>query len=319
SSTSTPSLKTSKYKDPGDSDWLVNGFVLVSGESPDIYISGPEFPVLEGEAVTLECRAFNYSDLSNFTFQKYLRYSAKWVDIDNKFYYRCWYYNLNVSRIDGRLFLNINELYGWQSGPYRCISKNNDSDDIVSDEYSIPVSYLRDIYLESNGSWQPRISDVVYMKEGSDMSIKCTAQSSSEPEYEWTREPYSFILEGDTLVLDNIQEEDAGEYTCKAKSTDFYSLMKTKSFQLRVLSANSLTQTLSYEFPFASTLFYVLVPAMVLLLGILVVTIIFIHQKRRKNKKPQISLVYGEKFSPIYKGCIKPIERKDSDSQPLVA
>lgn len=288
-------------------------------ESPDLYISGPEIPVLEGDEVTLECKSSNDSDMSNFTFQKYLRYTSRWMDIDNQYNYRCWYYNLNVSRPDGGLFLNINELYSWQSGPYRCIRRGNESDDVVvSDEFTIPVSYLRDIYFESNGSWQPRISDVIYVEEGSDINIKCTAKSSSEPEYEWIREPYNFIMEDDTLILDNVQVEDSGDYTCRAKSTDLYALMKTKSFELRVVPP---TKTLGFssDFPFTNMLLYVLVPSVLLLISVLVITVVVVRQKKRKDKKPQISLVYGEKFSPIYKGCIKPIERKDSDTQPLVA
>ncbi|CAH2318794.1 basal cell adhesion molecule-like [Pelobates cultripes] len=291
-------------------------------ENAELYISGPEYPVLEGVSVTLECFSSNYTDLSNFTFQKYLQYMKRWMDVDTRYYYRCWYYNLNVTRPEGRLILNINELYNWQTGPYRCISKTNMTDDIImSENFSIPVTYMHDIYFQQTDSWQlSTSSDVLYVEEGSDLKIKCTAPASSEPEYMWTRESYDIRTLEDTLVLENVGVEDSGNYTCKAQSLGYYNLVKSKSFQLRVMPFQSRIKLHSYgDFSFPHILLYVAIPAGLMLIALLTVFVFVARRHKNNQKKPQISLVYGEKFSPIYKGCVKPINSKEQDTQPLVA
>ncbi|KAM4651576.1 cell surface glycoprotein MUC18-like [Discoglossus pictus] len=298
----------------------VLGLVLlaVQAEIPEVQIIGPQYPIQEGQDVTLECLSDLDLDMENYTFQKYSKWMKSWFDLDKNRYFRCWYYNLNVSRVDGRLLLHLSEISEWQSGPYRCVSRGNESDDMVaSDNFSVPVYYMRDIYLQRYNAWNPSVSDVLYVEEGSEVEIKCSASSSQQINYEWSQEYGDWILPSDTLVLKKVDEEvDSGTYTCKAFNPDMYGLTKKKSFELRVVPKQA-------EFKFAGLdrseiLLYFAAPALMLLLPLLTLLLLIIRYRRRQLRKPQISLVDTEKRSPIYKGSFESVYTSTTDTQPLV-
>ncbi|KAM8927802.1 uncharacterized protein RCH25_008095 [Pelodytes ibericus] len=238
-----------------------------------------------------------------------------WIDLGTDRYLRCWYFNLNVTRDDGRLLLQIREISDWQSGPYRCVKKGNDSTDIVSNNFTIPVTYLHDIYLQRPRAWNPNVYNMLLVEEGSDVEVKCSASSSQEPEYEWSMENMDYIIPSDTLTLDNVNIESSGRYTCMARNLGVFPLVKTKSFQLQVMPRRT---DFSYGgFRIEDIVLYVAVPTLGLVLFLLTV-VILIARHRKLLRKPQISLVDCEKRSPIYKGSSQFLSSSTSDTQPLV-
>ncbi|XP_053308442.1 uncharacterized protein LOC128470585 [Spea bombifrons] len=294
---------------------LLSACFAVSRGDPSIKISGPDFPVLEGEDVVLECYGEDVSDLEGLAFQKYMRWMNTWMDLDAGRYLRCWYYNLNVTRSEDRLLLQINYVSDWQSGPYRCVKYGNQSDEtLVSENITIPVYYLRDVYLQRSKAWNPTVPDVLLVEEGSDVDIKCSASSSQEPVYEWGFSDY--MIPSDTLSLTNVGLEDSGRYTCVARHPEMFDLMSTKSFQLQVVTKRQEYSALR-DYGFNDILLYVTVPAVALIIFVLTV-IILTMRHRRQQRKPKISLVDVEKRAPIYKGSSQSICTNSSDTQPLV-
>ncbi|KAM4704418.1 uncharacterized protein WCC33_012843 isoform 1-T1 [Rhinophrynus dorsalis] len=300
---------------------FVSGLCILNtqGAHSAIKISGPQYPVLEGDDVTLECISDNDSDMNHITFQKYSSWVKKWFALDSKHYFRCWYYNINVSREDGRLLLKLSDISSWQAGPYRCVSSGNWSQDAVeSENITISVYYLRDICLQRARSWSPSVSDVLLVEEGSDVEIKCSASASQEPLYEWSQESSDWILPSDTLILKNVVQDNSGAYTCQARHPDMYDLVKTKTFQLHVIPKPRESQLFYGGLGVGDILLYIAAPAMTLLFLLMTLFVLIMRHRKRQLRKPQISLVDGEKRIPIYKGSAQSIHSSTSDTQPLV-
>ncbi|KAE8594163.1 hypothetical protein XENTR_v10019472 [Xenopus tropicalis] len=286
------------------------------GGTPEVQISGPEFPVFEGDDVTLECSSGSYFDMRNFTFQKYSKWMNRWFDLDTVQYFRCWYYNLNVSREGGRLLMQLNDFSEWQKGPYRCISSgDNITDMAVSENFTFIVYYLRDVYLQRANSWSPSVGDYLLVEEGANVEIKCSASADQEPYYDWTKEFSDWSWSYDTLTLNNVQQSQAGLYTCTARHSDYPMMVKMKTFQLRVAPKSP-----DYSFAGLSLgdiLLYFVAPTVTLLLLVITLIIFIIRHRKKQMKKPQISLIDTEKRTPIYKGSSQSVYTT-SDTQPLV-
>uniref|UniRef100_A0A8C3SC56 Ig-like domain-containing protein n=1 Tax=Chelydra serpentina TaxID=8475 RepID=A0A8C3SC56_CHESE len=93
------------------------------GEIPTVRLIDQEGPMLEGSYVTLECLMDeDGADMSRFTFQKYSRWLHSWVSLDDPDRLRCWFFDVNVTRADGRLLLAIGALQSWHAGAYRCVA-----------------------------------------------------------------------------------------------------------------------------------------------------------------------------------------------------
>ncbi|XP_072282008.1 uncharacterized protein [Pyxicephalus adspersus] len=297
-------------------------FLARNGVSAEVYISGPQSAVLEGEPVVLECLSNTESDMQNYTFQKYSTWMKSWFQLDSIRYFRCWFFNVNMSRIDGRLLLQLSEISDWQSGPYRCVRTGNETDDLeVSENFTVPIIYLQDIYFQKLQSWYSSITDVLWAEEGSTVEVKCTATSSRDPIYEWSQEASDWILPSDTLTIRNVDESSEGKYTCQARHPDMYSLVKTKSFQLRVTPRSpdiSEIQAFNVDLNIGDILLYIVLPGALLTILLITFLVIILRHRKQQLKKPQISLIDGEKRTPIYKGSLQSVGSTTSDTQPLV-
>ncbi|XP_068098080.1 basal cell adhesion molecule-like isoform X2 [Hyperolius riggenbachi] len=284
-----------------------------------LYISGPQSPVLEGEDVLLECLSDSETDMRNYTFQKYSTWMKSWIQLDVGRFMRCWYFAVNISRNDDRLLLHLSDISEWQNGPYRCVGTGNQTTDTdVSENITIPVIYLQDIYLQKMHSWYTSMSDVLWAEEGSTVEVKCTASSSQDPYYEWSQQDSDWILPSDTLTLRNIDKGSEGTYVCQARHPDMYSLVKTRSFQLRVSPMPEMVACFSGYMSLENIVLYIALPAAMLLILIFTFLFIILRHRKRQMKKPQISLIDGEKRTPIYKGSLQSMSSSTSDTQPLV-
>lgn len=68
----------------------------------------------------------------------------KWyrLDVDEYsfFYRRCFYYDVEVKREDGRLLIMLPRIQTWTAGPYRCVADNSTEEmKNSSQSYTIPV------------------------------------------------------------------------------------------------------------------------------------------------------------------------------------
>lgn len=291
-----------------------------NGVIAELYISGPESAVLEGDAVALECLSDSELDMQNYTFQKYSTWMRSWFQLDASRYLRCWLYNVNVSRPDGRLLLQLNDISEWQSGPYRCVSTSNDTTE-VSENFTVPVIYLQDIYFQKMHSWYTSMSEVLYAEKGSTVEVKCAAASSRQPFYEWSQEDSDWILPSDTLTIKNVDESSEGTYTCQARHPDMYSLVKTRSFELRVTPRDpDMFRIVDFntDLQVGDILLYIVLPVAVLAILLTTFLVICLRHRKQQLKKPQISLIEAEKRTPIYKGSLQSVSSTASDTQPLV-
>ncbi|KAM4016054.1 basal cell adhesion molecule-like [Anomaloglossus baeobatrachus] len=283
-------------------------------------ISGPQDPVLEGDDVTLECLSDDDSDMGNYTFERYTTWMKTWFRLDASRYLRCWYFSVNISRSSERLLMHLSDVSEWQTGPYRCVNTDNRTGEEASEPLTINVVYLQNIYLQRVNSWYGYVPDIMWVEEGSTVEVKCTASASQEPMYEWSQEASDWILPSDTLILKNVQEESEGRYVCQARHPDMSSLVKTRSFELRV-TKKSVEQVRDavYGLNFGDILLYIAIPGVMLTVLLFTLLTILIRYRRRQMKKPQISLVDDEKRAPIYKGSLQSVASSTaSDTQPLV-
>lgn len=298
--------------------------LLCAIASPGAYarltISGPKAPVLEGEDVTLECLSDSDSDMANYTFEKYSTWMRTWVRLDSSRYVRCWYFSVNISRGDERLLMHLSDISEWQNGPYRCARADNQTGaEEVSEPLAINVIYLQNIYLQKLHSWYSGVSDILWVERGSTVEVKCSASASQQPMYEWTLEFSDWILPADTLVLKNVNEESEGKYICQARHPEQRSLVKTKSFQLRVMEKGpEQLRDLVSGLSFGDILLYIAIPTVMLTVLVFTLFSILIRYRRQQLKKPQISLVEDEKRAPIFKGSLQSVCSTTSDTQPLV-
>ncbi|KAM3922416.1 uncharacterized protein RB166_011601 isoform 2-T2 [Leptodactylus fuscus] len=293
---------------------------LVCGAYAKLTITGPEAPVLEGDDVTLECLADDDTDMANYTFQKYSRWMRTWVSLDSSQYMRCWYFSVNISRVEERLLMHLSDITEWQNGPYRCVNTANQTgEEDASEPLSINVIYMQSVYLQRLHSWYSSVSDILWAERGSTVEVKCSASASETPLYEWSQEFSDWILPSDTLVLKNVNEDSEGKYVCQARHPNLRSLVKTRSFQLRVMnrSPEEVRDVVS-GLSFGDILLFIAIPAVMLIVLVFTLLSILIRYRKKQMKKPQISLVDGEQRAPIYKGSLQSVCSTSSDTQPLV-
>ncbi|XP_069597665.1 pregnancy-specific beta-1-glycoprotein 4 isoform X2 [Ranitomeya imitator] len=283
-------------------------------------IAGPKEPVLEGDDVTLECLSDDDSDMGNYTFERYTRWMKTWFRLDASRYMRCWYFSVNISRNSERLLMHLSDVSEWQTGPYRCVNTDNQTGEEVSEPLSVNVIYLQNVYLQNVHSWYSYVPNVMWVEEGSTVEVKCSASASQEPMYEWSQEDSDWILPSDTLILKNVQEESEGQYICQARHPNRSSLVKTRSFELRVMkkSAEPVRGDFAFGLSTGDILLYTAIPGFMLTILLFTFLTILIRYRNRQMKKPQISLVDDEKRAPIYKGSLQSVCSTTSDTQPLV-
>ncbi|XP_043936766.1 basal cell adhesion molecule-like isoform X1 [Protopterus annectens] len=308
----------------------------VSSANVSLVITGHHGPVLEGDDITLECLADTSEDMSTYYFQKYSKWMNSWITLDTRMSFRCWYYAVNITRNDGQLFLYLNDIQTYQSGPYRCVS-NNSLQTEVSENITIPINYLRDVSLFRTGFFS-RYTDnlkVLTVAPGDDVEVECSAYSSGTPLYEWSRDGDDWIIVSNKLKLQSVAPEHAGTYTCKVLHPSVPDLSKSKSFSLVVAKGNSHKKKLpywhtasgperfmpidiEYKHHQAVSDIYMILAIVLPAISLLIIVVAFaIHMYRRKNATEKLLVDEGGQRTPIYKGSLDSLPSV-SDKQPLV-
>lgn len=284
---------------------------------PTIHLSDQEGPILEGNNLTLECLVSDGDDLSEFTFQKYSKWLHSWVSLDKTQELRCWYYDVAVSRDNGRLLLTISNLYSWHAGPYRCASVNATDNTTVSNELDVRLEYLHNVFVSHSESWCGTLWDSVTVLEGGDLQLRCSADASQPLLYEWIREGDDWILPSSSLNLTKITREQAGTYTCQVHHPTVPQLTKSTSIHLYVEDSSKRTFTYDSVLSFNPTLVLtVALPAVLLLMIILMFAFLIPRHQAAAMKK--MALEKSGQRTPIYKGSLDSVPSVVGDTQPLV-
>ncbi|XP_056398185.1 uncharacterized protein LOC130293481 [Hyla sarda] len=300
--------------------------LLCSIASPGVYarltISGPDHPVIEVEDATMECFSDSDSDMANYTFEQYCKLTRTWIRLENNTFDENCFFFFSINRSGGRLVLRVHDMDSWIKGPYRCVRTDSRSgEEEVSAELTLNVIYLYDLFFPSISSQYREEADILWVESGSTVEVKCESRRASQPPmFEWSQEFSDWILPSDTLVLKHVGEESEGTYICQARHPALWSLVKTRSFQLRVKPRSpEAVQRLNFN---TSNVLYVMsfvaIPAVMLLILVLTLFSILIRYRRKQMRKPQISLVDGDMRAPIYKGSLQFVHSTTSDRQPLV-
>lgn len=282
-----------------------------------IRLTEQEGPILEGNNVTLECLVSYGDSVSDFTFQKYSKWLRAWISLDQSHNLRCWFYDVDVSRDNGRLLLTISDIQTWHAGPYRCASLNATDNTTISDELDLKMEYLHNVFISHPNSWCGTVGESISVLEGDNLQLQCSADSSQAPLYEWTREGNDWILPSGSLNLSKLTQEQAGTYTCQAHHPTLPKLTKSKSVRLLVESAKrsfSFESVLSLSTPMLALA--VALPAMLLLLLILVFA--FLIPRHRAAVQKKMALAESGQRTPIYKGSLDSVPSVAGDTQPLV-
>ncbi|KAJ7304029.1 hypothetical protein JRQ81_011549 [Phrynocephalus forsythii] len=283
---------------------------------PIIRLMDHEGPLLEGSSVTLECLSEEEGeDLSGFTFQKYIKWLHSWISLDKETELRCWFYDVVVSRDDGRLRLTISDMQTWHTGPYRCASANATSNASVSNELNLQMEYLHSVYLSQENTWCGTVGNSITLHEGSNLELRCSADASQPPLYEWTREGEDWIVASNALSLAKVTRDQAGMYICQARHPTLPQLSKSKSIRLYVEGSER-------GFAF-DTVWSLSTPTLVLALSLLAVLLLvviavsaFLIPRHRAKKKAALEDV-GQ-HTPIYKGSLESVPSVVADTHPLV-
>ncbi|XP_022529965.2 uncharacterized protein si:ch211-79k12.1 [Astyanax mexicanus] len=297
--------------------------ILRSGHA-SLSVKGPAGPVVEGEEVTLECINSVESEfnMSSVHFEKWSQHMKVWhrLDIDeyNYFYRRCFYYDMNVKREDGRLLLFLPRIQTWSAGPYRCVSENA-TDAMINSSltYTIPVHYMREVSVFRDGlttSFTRYFSSLqdLRVKLGDRVELECSTTASETPQYFWSKEGDDWIVPSSKLRLERVRDLDSGKYTCTAQHPTVDSLSKKRTISLTVLPEDAAW----YETTTGRIALMASAAGVALLVIIVSTTACLCRRsKQRKGKGP---IDDRSQKKPIYRNSVESLTSTAGDKQPLV-
>ncbi|XP_056299966.1 uncharacterized protein si:ch211-79k12.1 [Pseudoliparis swirei] len=289
---------------------------LIHGSAATLLIKGPSQPVLEGERVTLECL---YSDselnISQVHFEVFSKYMQHWRTL----WEGSWCFSMHTERTADSLVLFIPHAALFSEGPYRCVSdgENVTAADMTSPLLEFKVHYMRELSLTREGytSSYLGVPQELKVRLGDDVALVCSASSSEEPNYFWSRDGDDWILPSSTLTLRKISAMDEGQYTCIAEHPSVEALRMNRTISITVLSKDARW----YESSNARFVLMTSAVAFSLLMLAFVVSaslFLFCRAKRAAAFKGPIDDYYQKK--PIYKASVESLPSTCGDKQPLV-
>ncbi|XP_051573852.1 uncharacterized protein LOC127452445 [Myxocyprinus asiaticus] len=292
----------------------------IQRSTASLVIKGPSEPILEGQAVTLECvDSESVWNMSSVHFERFSKYMKRWYRLESDqayFYRRCFLYDVDVRREEGRLLLFISSIQSWSEGPYRCISENASAPDNSSQPLTIPIHYMREVSVHRAGlGYLTRYFNSVQdlkVRLGDDVELECSTSASETPEYFWAKEGENWLLSSNKLKLEQVRAMDGGRYTCTAQSPAMQSLLKKRTISITVLPEDAAW----YESTTGRIALMASAAGLVILVIILSMTTYLCRRaKQRKSKGP---IDDRSQKKPIYRTSMESLPYTATDKQPLV-
>ncbi|XP_073703734.1 vascular endothelial growth factor receptor 3 [Garra rufa] len=282
-------------------------------------VKGPSEPILEGQDVTLECvDTESVLNMSTVHFERFSKYMKRWYRLESDqayFYRRCFLYDVDVRREEGRLLLFIASIQSWSEGPYRCISEDSSVADNSSQPLTIPIHYMREVAVHRAGlGYLQRYFNSVQdlkVRLGDDVELECSTSASEAPEYVWAKEGEDWLLPSNKLKLQKVTEQDGGRYTCSAQSPTVRSLMKKRTISITVLPEDAAW----YE---TTTGRFSLCGVGLAFLVVVVISLTAYACHRAKQSKSKGPIDDRSQKKPIYRASVESLPSTASDKQPLV-
>ncbi|KAG9334601.1 hypothetical protein JZ751_007422 [Albula glossodonta] len=196
------------------------------GNYASLILLGPEYPVLEGDYVTLQCLSDTESNMTDVHVEKFSKHLQKWFRVEPYgLFRRCFYYDLDISREPGRLELTIPSIQSFMEGPYRCVSDDAAFPYNSSLPLTVPVHYMRDVSVSRLGV----SSYSRYFSPMQDLRVRVGEDVEAE---DW-------LVLSSKLKLKKVRVEDSGSYTCTAQHPAVSSLSKSRTISITVLSEDA--------------------------------------------------------------------------------
>ncbi|KAF5899964.1 vascular endothelial growth factor receptor 3-like, partial [Clarias magur] len=263
-------------------------FALLRNSTASLFVQGPTDTIVEGDTVTLECLdSESEFNISSVHFEKLSRHRQIWHRLDlydyGYYYRRCFWYDAEVTKEDGRLRLILARVQTWSAGTFRCMPNNLTEVDNSSLPFKLTVHYIRDVTVNKPGAtYLTRYltpQDELRVKVGDDVELECSTTASETPQYSWLKEGEDWVVPSSKLKLKQVREQDSGEYTCTAQHPSVSSLVKKRTISLTVLPEEAAW----YET--TSGRIYLFLSATVALLVVAILTTtVFLCRRSRQNK-----------------------------------
>ncbi|XP_041082359.1 hemicentin-2-like [Polyodon spathula] len=289
---------------------LLGSLHLASGKLSLVLKSPEAGPVLEGQSITLECLSDEDSDMSAYHFEKYAKFMDSWFAVDG-----------SVNRSAGRLQLQIPEIQSWNAGLFRCVQNNGTKQDSMSNSLSVLVHYLRNVSLFEDSSFYSHYSkqlNVLTVAPGGAVEVECSASASESPLYSWSKEGDDWVEVSNKLNIQNVREEDAGNYTCTVQHPSVPSLSRTHSLQLLVVPDEERWGEVEVCFSGQTLLILTLMTGIAALVLVVVIVWLAVYLSRRRISSLKGPIDDRSVKKPIYHSSVESVDSTVGDSQPLV-
>ncbi|XP_066539310.1 hemicentin-1-like [Hoplias malabaricus] len=144
---------------------------------------------------------------------------------------------------DGNRTLTIVNVSRYDKGPFTC-----DASNVISNNKSQPL--VLSIYYGPDNASLTAHPMTPHHSSGSNLTLKCSAKSSPEAEFQWALNGTGLSLKGPQLKLTNIQINQSGSYTCTAHNTKSLRYSTSEPISITVLEKLSgARMTLSPDLP----------------------------------------------------------------------
>ncbi|XP_058603203.1 vascular endothelial growth factor receptor 3 [Onychostoma macrolepis] len=312
--------KSRSFKMKGYIFITVLAFNFLQRSSASLEVNGPTEPILEGQDVTLECvDTESQLNMSTVHFERFSKYMKRWYRLESDqayFYRRCFLYDVDVRREEGRLLLFIASIQSWSEGPYRCVTEDSSAADNSSQPLTIPIHYMREVAVHRAGlGYLTRYFNSVQdlkIRLGDDVELECSTSASEAPEYFWAKEGEDWLLPSNKLKLKKVREQDGGRFTCSAQSPTVRSLMKKRTISITVLPEDAAW----YETTTGHI--FLMVSGAVLVLLVVVISMTTYLCRRARQRKSKGPIDDRSQKKPIYRASVESLPSTASDKQPLV-
>ncbi|XP_059194749.1 uncharacterized protein si:ch211-79k12.1 [Centropristis striata] len=290
---------------------------LIHGSYATLLIKGPTHFVTPRTPAILECQ---YSDSEHNISQVFFEYldPTGWHLYDETWYDQriafCGPWRFFVKRTEEQVALQLNYMINVRF-PHRCVSHAENVTD--ADRYSQPLSLkvydFRYMELQRDGYSMSLNGKELKVRQGEDVVVNCSATSSEEPRFSWSRDGDDWILPSPTLTLRKIKETDGGKYTCIADHPTEDDLTNKLSFTITVLPEDAPW----YETSYGRLVLMTSAAGASLLVFVLSMSI-FLCRRAKQAKTSKGPIDDRSQKKPIYKTSVESLPSTCADKQPLV-